>query len=512
MSSDRQQGRGALTILGEALRRRPWVVVACALLVPAVTLGLSLAQPKRYRATASLLFRDPGLERVLFRSPPAKPGGDPAREAETNRRLVSLHVVAQRTADRLGGDLTADAVSDRVDVRHAGASNLISVAATDRSPMRSARIANAFASEYIAYRQQADRAQIREAQRLVARDLSAVPPGPEARRLRERAKQLQLLASLQTGNAELAQPAVPPTDASSPKVLGNTLVGGVLGLLLGMGLALLFDRVDRRLRDEEEIGEAYGRPVLGTVPQTPTIAGAGVTHHLTRADAEAFRTLRANLRYFNVGSRLRSIAVASAMPGEGKTTVAWNLALAAAISGQRTLLIEADLRRPGFASRLGSRAKKGLSTLVVTDAALGDVAEDVVLDYDYAVADFGLSVVQAGPLPPNPAELLETERMSAILKEAEKEYELVVVDTPPLTVVPDATALLRRVDGTMIVARLGTTTRDAAAHLRSHLDNLHAKVLGVVVNSTDVPADHYGYAHERDAAMTGAVRVRIPTA
>src|SRR5918997_2168064 len=140
--------RGALT----TLRRRRWIIICCLLFVPAAAVLASLAQEKQYSASASLLFRDPGLDRKLFESPVLAPSTDPDRQAETNLRLVSLDIVAQRAAKRLGGGRDARQVADKVTVAPAGPSDVASVTATDPVPRNAARLANAFAREYVAFR------------------------------------------------------------------------------------------------------------------------------------------------------------------------------------------------------------------------------------------------------------------------------------------------------------------------------------------------------------------------
>src|SRR3954454_9400082 len=200
--------RGALHVL----RRRAGIIILCLLATPAAAFAVSESQAKQYTATASLLFRDPGFDQKLFGSQVLQPSQDPSREAATNLKLVSLDTVAVRTGRRLRGIRD---IRSKVDVQQEGESNLVAVAATDRSPRTSQRIANAFASEYIRYRQEADRAKIAGAQALVQRKLNQLAPtdrgGPQARSLRSQSQQLDVLASLQTGNAELAESAATPT-------------------------------------------------------------------------------------------------------------------------------------------------------------------------------------------------------------------------------------------------------------------------------------------------------------
>ncbi|HEX8066711.1 MAG TPA: polysaccharide biosynthesis tyrosine autokinase [Thermoleophilaceae bacterium] len=501
----RDEQGGALALL-HILRRRIGVVLACALLLPGAALAFSLAQEKQYSASSSLLFRDPQFDQKLFGSTVFEPIRDPAREAETNVKLVSLDVVADRTARALTGRrLTKGDVQSKVTVQPEGKSDVVSITATDHDPRFAARLSNLFAEQYIAFRRDADRSKIYSAQQLIERQIGRLPEpqrtGERGRSLRERAEQLQILASLQTGNAELVQTASPPTAASSPNPVRNTVLGLGLGVLLGLGLAILLERLDRRLKDPKEIADAFDRPILGAIPESRAIATADQdAKRLAPGEAEAFRMLRANLRYFNVDSEVRSVLITSSSPGDGKSTVAMHLASAGAAAGSRVALIEADLRHPTLARRVGLPPERGLSQLLAGEiGTLRDAAHSVPVagrrrgDPDFRTMD----VVVSGPIPPNPTDLIESERMHEVMQEASREYDLVVVDTPPTSVVSDAIPLVKQVSGVIVVCRLAKTTRESAYHLRNQLANLEANTLGVVINSAGRGRGyhHYGYGY-----------------
>jgi succinoglycan biosynthesis transport protein ExoP len=487
------------------LRRRLGVVLACTILVPAAALGFSLVREKQYTASASLFFRDPALDQTLFGSTFLEPAADPVREAATNVKLVSLEAVAGLAADEVGGGLTADDVSEKVEATAEGQSDVVSIRATDPSPGFAARLANTVAEQYIAFRREADRAKVREAQRLVERELDALSPAeraaPEGRSLAENAQQLEILGSLQTGNAELVQRAQPPESPSSPRPIRNTILGAVLGLMLGVALSFLFERLDRRVRDPTEIEQAFGRPILGTIPASRALARGGPTHGgaLPAAEAEAFRMLRANLRYFNVDRPIESVLVTSSAPGDGKTTVSWNLAAAAAGAGALVLLIEADLRHPMLAqSSSDLRPEPGLSTVLAGYGELTDAVQRVAVheSMNNAAPERIMDVLTAGPLPPNPVDLIESQRMRELIAEAERAYDLVVIDTPPTSVVSDAVPLVKQVSGVIVVVRFGKSTREAVLALKSQLEHLQAPTLGVVLNAHATGASYgYGYSY-----------------
>jgi receptor protein-tyrosine kinase len=492
-----------LAAIWAILRRQAAVVVAAVVITAAAAVGLALREEKKYSATAELLFRDPALDQKLFGSSFAVPYQDPVRQAETNLGLVSVRRVAEQAARRLDGGLTADDVAGKISTASKGESDLASITATDTDKQRAARIANAFALEYINFRRDADRAKIREAQRVVQRQLDR-SDGSAGQALRERAEDLRILASLQTGNAELVQVARAPSSPSSPKPRRSGLIGGFIGLLIGLGIALVREQLDRRLKHPGELEKVFELPVLATVPKSRALQRGSEARGLPPLEGEAFRMLRANIRYFNVDREIRSVLLTSAAPKDGKSTVALCLAMAAAESGSSCLLIEADLRAPTLGNLLGIPSEKGLTTLLSNpDERLAQVGWRVPLAQNVNGSGpitenpaVNLDVVFAGGHAPNPTEMLESRRMREVLEEAERQYSLVVIDAPPVSTVSDAIPLLRQVDGVIVVSRLGTNTRAAAERLSDQLRNLDAPTLGVVANfATEKDRPYYGYPY-----------------
>jgi polysaccharide biosynthesis transport protein len=480
-----------------ALRRRRGLIILCTIVVPLLALGLSLAQEKQYKASASLLFRDPQFAQQLFGSTFTGSTGDPQRAAATNLELVSLEAVADRAASKLGG-ISGEDLTKRLEVVSQSQSDVVTIEAIDKNPRRAANMANLVASEYVAFRREADQEKVRSAQELVNAKLDALAPEDRAGRLgdalRERSSELDVLASLQTGNAELVQPAAIPGSPYSPRPVRNAMIGAVLGLLLGVGLALLLDRIDRRLRDPSEIEETFGRPILGSVPVSRALSRRSV-HELPLPVSEAFRMLRANLRYFNVRREIRSVVITSSGAGEGKSTVALGLAMAAASAGTRTLLLELDLRRPTLGRKLGIEDSAGVSLALAQGLPLHSVVTQVALSAGTnAGSEQMLDVALAGQLPPNPTDLMESERMHEFIQQAESDYDLVVVDTPPTALISDAIPLVKQVSGVLVVCRLGLVTREGASRLRDQLRNLDAPLLGIVVNATRTAAGYYDYS------------------
>jgi receptor protein-tyrosine kinase len=495
------------------LRRHVVLILATGILLASAVFAYSSTRPKQWTASATLLFRDPGFDQRLFGNQFLSRSVDPSRDAATNLGLVSQRGVAEATARALAGDWTEDAVRERVTPRSVSQSDLVNVVATDTDPGVAARVANAYARTFVTLRRKADQRQIEGAQAVVQQQLAAIAPSQrqseQALSLERRAQELKILASLQTGRAEIAQSADVPEHPSAPRIKRNSALGLLLGLALGMGIAFLREKLDRRVRDPDEVEGIFGRPILGTVPELDSDAG-GVQRG--GAVTDVFHALRMTLRFFNVGRDIQTLLVTSANPGDGKSTVSRNLATAMADSGTRTLLIEADLRRPTLAKILGLDPSVGLSTVLTGQSSLSDAIQSLPGPGAKTAGGNGastsLDAIVAGPIPPNPADLFESEELASLLAECQQRYEFVIVDTPPVLAVPDAVPLITARTAVLIVARMGRTERNALRRLHKYLGLLDAQVLGVVANSVQ-PESGYGYAYGYESVAQPAAKGRL---
>ena len=219
-------------------------------------------------------------------------------------------------------------------------------------------------------------------------------------------------------------------------------------------------------------------------------------------ESEAFRMLRGRLRYFDVDRKVSSVLVTSGVARDGKSTVAWNLALTAASVGSKTILLECDFHQPTLATRRGLRPVPGLSELLTGQTDLVVQHVSVANSSNGEEPDRQLDVVVAGTRPPNPVELMESDEMAALIEHlTTNEYDLVVMDTPPVTMVSDVIPLLRLVSGVIVVGEPGRTTRESASALREQLESLDAPVLGVVANRVKTRSGYgYGYYHQDEVA------------
>jgi capsular exopolysaccharide synthesis family protein len=466
--------------------RRNWVLaLICVLLVPAAALSYSLLQTTEYTAEATVLFTDDVSE------------SDPERVAATILQLGTLEQISAQTAGELSaGSYSATEIADKVEAEPAGMSDLIGISATDPDPQTAAQIANEFAEQFIVFRRNANRERILESRALVQAEIEQLSPqeqgSPAGQALAERERELGVQAAVETGDAQVVQEATVPDSPSSPKTKLNVALGLLLGIVLGIGVALLRDQLDRRLKEAEEVEDAFRLPILATIPESPEIDALGLGAEPTGEEREAFGMLRANLHYFNlapsinsqVGQPVNTVLVTSPSSQDGKTTVSWNLAAVEARSGKKVLYVEADMRRPSLTAALGLAAEEDTGLSLVLAGALGPEAAIRPAQ--------GVDVIGAGPPPPNPAELIDSPRMGELLSWAKEKYDRVVIDTPPTTVVADAVPLTAQVDGVVVVVRLRHSSRDGVEQLRDQLAHTEAATIGIVVNGVAPrPDDNY---------------------
>jgi capsular exopolysaccharide synthesis family protein len=483
---------GALEYALRVLRRRKIVFLVALITVPLAAYLVSSSQEEKYTATATLLFES------------AEESFEVSREAATNQALAELPAVAVITAEKLDDGTTAGEILDAVSASAANEmANLTSISATTTLPEQSARIANAYAESYIDFRRDADQAQVTKAIGLIERSLEALPAEKAAQgeALRERLNELEVERALKTGRTELVQPAGVPSEPSSPKINRNVLVGLLLGALLGFALAALLERVDRRVRTSQELEKMFGLPVLARIPRSRSLAGGSLSEMMQTPEAEAFRTLRTNLHYFNVDRDLDSILIASPEPDDGKSTVARGLAAAMAEMGDDVVLVEADLRKEG-GFQGGRRNLEGLAG-VLAGVPLDEALIEVAVSPVGSDASRTLTVLPSGSIPPNPPELLESEAMRNLMRRLTERFGLVVIDTPALGTVSDGLILAPLVSEVLAVGGVGKTSRDGIGNFMKQFALTKKQPTGLIVTMTDFDRSHYTYYRRPKSLLRG---------
>ncbi len=305
-----QQGSEAVDLeqaLG-VLRRRVPLIALCLVVVAGAAFGFSKHQTKKYTATASVVFSNNPLSQQIAGLPAGSSGNLLAQQA-SNLELVRLGDMAAKTASLLGHGLTVEKVSEGLSIAGQGESSVVNLSATTTSPTLAAAIANTYARQFVKEQQKATSRYFKSALALVHKQIAALSPqqrvGVDGVALQNRAQTLGFLAELRYGNVQVAQEALAPAKPSSPKTSRNTVIGGVLGLLIGLGLAFLLENIDRRIKGPEDLEATYRLPLLGVVPESTALSrsarhGKGGATPLPPAEAEAFHLIRAHLRFFNV--------------------------------------------------------------------------------------------------------------------------------------------------------------------------------------------------------------------
>lgn len=491
------------------LRRRGPIVALCIVVVAGAAFAFSKHQTKKYTATSSLLFNSSGLTNEIAGLPANSNGVSLLAQQASDLELVKNGDMAAKTARLLGHRLTDQSVSENVSIAGQGESGVVSISATSSSPTLAAEIANTYARQFVDEQKTANKAYYRSALALVHKQLAALSPqqrvGADGLQLQNRAQSLGLLSELKQGSVDIAQEATTPAGPSSPKTSRNTAIGGVLGLFIGLALAFMLEPLDRRIGTPEDVETIYHLPLLGAVPQSRALSRK--LKALPFAEAEAFSLIRAHLRFFNGDRDIRTVVIASAAVGEGKTTTAFHLAQASAKSGSRVLLLELDLRSPTLAQNLDIESGPGATGVLVGAIGMDEATRSIDLSMSSpadGITGGRLDVLPAGAvLPPNPGALIESQAMDAVLEQARSEYDLVVIDTPPLTCVSDAFPLLTKVDGVIIVGRIEHSRRDAAERLHQILANSGARLLGVIANSARAGGGAGVYRRGRQSLPVG---------
>jgi capsular exopolysaccharide synthesis family protein len=464
---------------------RRWLLIAGVLLV-CVGLGVfkHSRAGKEYEATASVSFQSGTLAGQALQV--GGSSSEPQREADTEVLVAHSPEVAQGVSHQLQVPAQASELLDDVKVEAAQNANILNISATTSSPRYSALLANAFAQQYIAFRTRSQLSGIDSAQGKLEKQLVALPAGsPERAALQESVQRLNSLRAVAGGGANVIGLAVAPTGPTGTGLSTTIVISLLVGLAVAFSLVFLLESLDRRIKSIEDVEREYRLSALTGVPQS--------AHRFRRAveredELEPYRILRSALDFAAVDHQLDTLLVTSAIAGEGKTTVAVDLAHAIALTGRHTVLVELDLRRPTFAKHFDLDPSRGITTVLIGAASL----EEVLVEPFPSLPN--LSVLPSGRLPQNPSELLGSPRIAEIISELSSEDGIVIVDAPPLNPVADTQALLDSpaIHATLMVGRINLTTRDEVQRARAILDLHMVNPIGIAVTGLR-DTNYYGY-------------------
>lgn len=443
-----------LDFLRTLLRRWPWVVIP-PLLLGVLVAGYSVSQPKVYTAKASSYF---SFEGGRSASDLNQGANYTLLQLASFASLATQPIVLDKVIRELSLDTTSSDLAKQIQVTTSTDTVILDIRVDADTPDESARIAN-------------------EVNSVLGQTVRSVSPqGSDAS------------GGTSTIQATVVSEAVPPASPSGPQTTRNTLIALFAGLLLGLLLAIARDKLDTRVLGPDDLPDPL--TLLGPVSVSKHASEPsswGMDEESARMPQDFVR-IQANLRFASVDAPVRSLLITSGIPGEGKSTVAVGVALAVAETGARTLLIDADMRRPKLGTYLDLEGAVGLADVLVGSVAFDEVVQEW--------GTRGLKVLPAGTTPPNPKLLLDSHAMSAFLAQAEQDFDVVVVDSPPLLAVVDPLTLTDKVDAVLLVIGRGRIRKGQLSEAVSSLVAAKANLLGVVLNRMPLPRDRtekYGY-------------------
>jgi receptor protein-tyrosine kinase len=445
------------------LRRRWRSVVLVFLLGLGVAGGVSYLMTPKYEATAKVL--------VSVNASNATEASGVAfflvNRVQSYADLAKSTELAQRVIETLDLDVTPAELSDQISTEVVTETSVISITVSDEDPNEAQTIADVLTTEFQTF-----------------------------------AEEIETIG--EDGESQIALTVTYPPeydgDPVSPDWILNLVAGGLIGLLLGLALAVSRELLDRTVRTADHIGEVTEAPVLASIGFDSDIRTAPLLTDLGAfaARTEAFRLLRTNLQFIDIDQRARVLVVTSAVPGEGKTMTSTNLAVALAQTGRTVLIIDADLRRPRVASTLGVDPAIGLTTALVGKTQI----EDAIQVHEPS----GLHVLASGAKPPNPTEILQSRVTHDLIRRLRQSYDMIIIDAPPLLPVADASVLTTLADGSILVVRHGQTTRDQVGEAVNRVNQVGGRLYGVVVNMVAKRAigSYYYYYYEETSPVQGS--------
>lgn len=436
------------------LRKRWQIIALVTLLVVGASALFTALSPRTYSARTQFFVSTSGADNngSLLQG-----NTFTQQRVKSYAQLLETPKVLDPVIDKLKLSTTADKLAARVSATVPLDTVIIEVTVTDSSPEQAARIADTLGEQFPAT--------IEQLEQVAGGQASPV--------------KVTLVRNAQLDPAPI-----------SPKPSRNIALGLVLGLLLGFGLALLRDMLDTTIKGEHDVEEVTDATVIGGIsydadaPQHPLIAHADPRSHR----AEAFRSLRTNLKFIDAANHPRSIVFTSSVPGEGKTTTTANLALTIASAGQRVCVIEGDLRRPRLLDYMGLEGSVGLTDILIGRTEMTDVLQQF--------GETSMWVLGAGAIPPNPSELLGSPVMVNTIRKLEARFDYVLIDAPPLLPVTDAAILSTVAGGAVVVVGSGVVHKEHLRRALDALESVNGNTLGLVLNR--IPkGDGRGYGDYR---------------
>ncbi len=491
-----------------ALNRDRRLIAAIVVVVTLGVLIVSLLLPKTYEATTTIVL---DVDSSVFGPPDAE---STQRRLATIESLLASTQVLSEAADRVGEEDSA-ALESKVDSQVDEQANLIDVTASDGDPKQAAAIANSVARSFIDVQQELERERLRAARDDLAAeaDQLRLEPGSsgEIGAINDRINDLRVQEASAGSDLQIAETALPPDSPASPRPLRNTVLAFFASLFLATLLSLGRDQLRPVIGSPRELSRLFGRPVLSAVPYLPR--GLSRSRRAINAvEHEAYQNLRSAIQ-LALPPRpdvAHVILVSSAVHAEGKTTVTTRLGRALADAGEKTLLISADLRWPGLHSQLGLPLEPGLTDALKLVERSG--MSDYILPattHKVPTHGSGLEVLSSGTKPRDPARLLASDAMRALVDHAAQlDYSYILLDAPPMLGLGDVLGLAELSDRMLVVARLDRVTLSQAVDMQELIERLELDPLGLVVIGAKVDLSPYYLAERPPISTEGQRRPR----
>jgi capsular exopolysaccharide synthesis family protein len=496
-------------------RRRRWLVGAVVVAV-AISAVVSYTTTSLYMSTSQLTYvRQADISSALGGTTLGLSTVEVQREAETYAALMSTDEMKVRAGAELGHDVPEDVT---VSAEYVPDTTVLRISAVSADAAQARDVANAYATGFTKWRRKVAVTQYQEAERIILEKMSSYGEGPAKNtdpgylQLMGRLQDIRVLEAAATGNFVIASAGALPAEPFLPQHMRDLVIGLLIGIVAGIGLVALVEQLDVRVHTVDDLAALSGLPILARLPRparsSTRDAGLEVVSDPAGPMAEAFRMFRGNLDFVNVDGQVSSIIFSSAMQGEGKTTTLCNLAVTLARAGKRVVVADCDMRRPRVHRYFDLDNRNGLSTVVTGHTTIDESLRRVAVvapDRSGRTDAMGsVAVLTAGPVPPNPGEIVASRRLSEILGELEARGDLVLIDAPPFLVVGDSAALAKSAHGIIVVARLDAITKAMMKDTVELLQTLPVRCLGMVVTNVSTEGSSYRYRYYRDQKVADA--------
>jgi polysaccharide biosynthesis transport protein len=440
------------------LQRFLWMIIICPILAAGAAAIVSVGLPSIYEAQAVLLVRP---AQPLASTDPTVAALSADQISSTYASLMKERPLLESVIADLGLKTRPDALAQSIKVTPEPNTTLLDVLVQDNNPTVASDVANRLVANFIA--------QVKQIQQ----------------------QETQLPNARSADNLVVVSPAVAPDIPVGPHRTLNVAIAFGAGLLFALGIAYLLDYLDQSIKNDEELTGRLGLVAVGHIPFVPPAKGRRaelVAFESQSPSAEAYKALRTSLLFSTIDQELKTVVITSPGPGEGKSRTAANLAVVLAGAGHKTLLIDADFRRPSLHRIFGRIRNVGLTNLI-----LQDVSENEAVGAVEEAPNLWLAT--SGPIPPNPSELLGSGRLRELMARLKSAFTYIILDTPPINAVTDAAILASIANGTILVVEQGRTTFPALGHAKQLLDRVGAHTIGVVMNKVRASAGSYSYGY-----------------